>query len=106
MRVLRDECVPKRLRSELAAHFVRTVAEAGWAGLTNGRLRAAAATDFDCLPTMDRNLQYQQRVGDLPLSVLVIAATDNKFETLRQGMDAVRAVLETLPPRELAVVRI
>lgn len=32
MRVLLDECVPRKLRRELPGHEVRTVAEMGWAG--------------------------------------------------------------------------
>ena len=38
MRVLLDECVPKRLRTELTAHTVRTDAEMGWSGVKNGEL--------------------------------------------------------------------
>jgi hypothetical protein len=72
MRVLLDECVPKRLRAELAAHAVRTVAEMGWSGVKNGQLLQKAASDFDCFLTVDRNLQFQQRIDALPLAVLVI----------------------------------
>jgi hypothetical protein len=38
MRVLLDECVPRALRKELLGHNVKTVAEAGWAGVKNGEL--------------------------------------------------------------------
>ncbi len=31
MRVLIDECLPKKLKLELSDHFVQTVPEAGWA---------------------------------------------------------------------------
>lgn len=74
MRVLLDECVPKRLRAELTAHAVRTVAEMGWSGVKNGQLLQNAASDFDCFLTVDRNLQFQQRINVLPLAVLVIQA--------------------------------
>jgi hypothetical protein len=34
MRVLLDECLPKKLKHELEANEVTTVPEAGWAGKT------------------------------------------------------------------------
>ena len=43
MRVLLDECVPRALRHELPGHDVKTVAEAGWAGVKNGKLLRLAA---------------------------------------------------------------
>lgn len=47
MRVLLDECVPKRLGRELTGHTVRTVPQEGWSGKKNGELlglRSAAGT--------------------------------------------------------------
>ena len=38
MRVLLDECVPRALRRDIPGHEVKTVAEAGWAGVKNGEL--------------------------------------------------------------------
>jgi hypothetical protein len=46
MRVLLDECVPRALRKELLGHEVKTVAEAGWAGVKNGELLQSAARQF------------------------------------------------------------
>ena len=49
MRVLLDECVPRALRSDIPGHEVKTVAEAGWAGVKNGELLRLAAGAFDVL---------------------------------------------------------
>jgi hypothetical protein len=98
MRVLLDECVPRRLRTELTAHIVRTVAE------MVGLLLQKAAPDFDCFLTVDRNLQFQQRADALPLAVLVIQAVDNRIETLRPLMAAVREALTSIAANELKVV--
>jgi len=38
MRVLLDECVPRALRRDIPGHEVKTVAEAGWAGVKNREL--------------------------------------------------------------------
>jgi hypothetical protein len=106
MRVLLDECVPKRLRTELTAHAVRTVAEMGWSGIKNGQLLQKAASDFDCFLTVDRNLQFQQHIDALPLAVLVIQAVDNRIETLRPLMVAVRQALTSIAANELKVVSV
>jgi predicted nuclease of predicted toxin-antitoxin system len=106
MRVLLDECVPKRLRTELTAHAVRTVAEMGWSGIKNGQLLQKAASDFDCFLTVDRNLQFQQRVDALPLAVLVIQAVDNRIDTLRPLMAAVREALTSIAANELKVISV
>jgi hypothetical protein len=106
MRVLLDECVPKRLRAELTAHAVRTVAEMGWSGVKNGQLLQKAASDFDCFLTVDRNLQFQQRIDALPLAVLVIQAVDNRIDTLRPLMAAVRDALTSIAANELKVISV
>jgi hypothetical protein len=106
MRVLLDECVPKRLRAELSGFDVQTVAGAGWSGLRNGQLLSQAASSFDCFLTVDRNLQFQQNPTTLPIAVVVIAAKDNKFETLQKSMKAVRAALDTIKRGECITIRV
>jgi predicted nuclease of predicted toxin-antitoxin system len=104
MRVLLDECVPRRLRGEFAAHFVRTVVEMGWCGVKNGQLLARAAVEFDCFVTIDANLQFQQSLTVLPVSVVIIRSTNSRFETLQQLMPAVLRALNEIQPRQLRVV--
>ena len=93
MRVLLDECVPRALRNELVGHDVRTVAEAGWAGVKNGELLRLAATQFDLLLTVDRNLEYQQSFGGLALAVIVVHAPSNDIAVLRPLMPTVLAAI-------------
>ena len=104
MRVLLDECVPKRVRSELPDHAVRTVVEMGWSGIKNGQLLQRAATEFDCFLTVDRNLQFQQHVEALPVAVLVINSANNKFEAILPHMQAVRDRLVIIQPKQLVAV--
>ena len=106
MRVLLDECVPKRLRKELTAHVVRTVAEMGWSGIVNGELLHQASADFDCFLTVDRNLQFQQNISVLPVAVVVIHALSNRLAALLPLMPAVRTVLDDLKPGQLVNVRV
>lgn len=104
MRVLLDECVPRRVRGELPAHLVKTVSEMGWSGIKNGELLLKASSQFDCFLTVDRNLQFQQHLATLPIAVLVIRAFDNRFENLLPVMEAARVAMQTIQPRELKVI--
>lgn len=101
MRVLLDECVPRALRTEIPGHEVKTVAEAGWAGVKNGGLLQLAAKDFDVLLTVDRNLEYQQNFSGLALAVIVLDAPSNDIVVLRPLMPA---VLEAIPKARPGVV--
>ena len=98
MRVLLDECVPRALRKELPGHEVKTVAEAGWAGVRNGELLQLAAKQFDLLLTVDRNLEYQQNFAGLTLAVIVVHTPSNDVTVLRHLMPAVLAAIPTTKP--------
>ena len=58
MRILLDECVPKRLAQAFGSdHSVATVTGLGWAGTKNGELlRLAADNGFDAFITVDAGL--------------------------------------------------
>ena len=47
MRVLLDECLPRRLKRELVGHDVKTAPEMGWASKRNGELLGLAVSRFD-----------------------------------------------------------
>jgi hypothetical protein len=104
VRVLRDECLPRRLRRELPGHDVLTVPEASWAGISNGALLRRAAEGFDVFITVDRNLTHQQNLLELRLGVVVLVAISNEFEVLRPVMPEVLALLPAL--RRGRVVRV
>lgn len=98
MRLLLDESVPRRLRHALAGHAVRTVVEMGWGGVKNGRLMALAATRFDALVTVDKNLPYQQNLSNLPIAVLVLDAASNELSQLLPLVPALEAAISVLQP--------
>jgi len=81
MRVLLDECMPRRLKHELARHVVRTVQEMGWAGVRDGTLLQLASAPFDVVLTVDQGIQYQQNVSNLMIGVVVLAGASNDIDT-------------------------
>ena len=104
MRLLLDESVPRRLKRSLPRHAVRNVVEMGWGGISNGELLARAANGFDALVTVDKNLQYQQNLDNLPIAVIVLDAKSNELPYLLPLIPKLEEALATLVPR--AFVRI
>lgn len=94
MRLLLDECVPARLARALPAHSVVTVVQAGWSGVKNGTLLAlAAASGFDALITVDKNLRYQQNPEALAVRVVVLDAVSNELKALLPLVPRLEAAL-------------
>jgi hypothetical protein len=61
MRILLDECMPRRQGVHLVGHEVHTVPEMSWTGKKNGELLALMANQkMEVLLTTDQNLRYQQ----------------------------------------------
>ena len=105
MRILLDECLPRRLRRSLPGHEVQTVQELDWAGTKNGvLLRRAAAEGFAVFLTVDRNLEHQQHVPGLGLAVVALRAPSNDIVALEPLMPAVLAQLPTLSPGQIVRV--
>jgi hypothetical protein len=68
MRILLDECLPRRLKDDLPEHDVRTVPDAGWKGRKNGELLALALKSRssrieDLRPLMPRVRQVLGTIG-------------------------------------------
>ena len=93
MRILLDECLPKRLKGDLAGHDARTVPEMGWASKRNGELLALAEGEFDVFLTVDRNLSFQNEVAHLNLAVVVLCAKGNRLSDLRPLIPELLSVL-------------
>lgn len=82
MRVLLDECLPRRLAKALVGHEVLTVPGCGWASKRNGELLKLAEGKFEVFVTMDQGLEYQQNLGGSKLAVIVLVARSNRFGDL------------------------
>jgi hypothetical protein len=97
MRILLDECVPRRLRGELPGHDVRTVAEMGWSGTKNGALLALMATQgFEILITVDQNLRHQQNLKAVGIGAIVSIAATNRLADLLPLMPSVQVALNSI----------
>ncbi len=106
MRILLDECVPKRLRRELSGHNVRTVPEMSWAGKKNGELLSLMGpAGFEVFLTVDQNLAHQQNLRTAGVAVIVLVAASNRITDLVPLMPKALAALATIKPGDLVEVR-
>ena len=105
MRILLDECVPRRLRREFAGHDLRTVPEMGWSGKKNGDLlRAMAGDGFEVLVTVDQNLRHQQNLQAAGVAVVVLVAASTRLADLVPLVPAVQAALALIAPGEVVEI--
>lgn len=104
MRVLLDECVPRKLKQELPGHEVLTVTERGWSGVKNGELLALAVAEFDAFLTVDQNLKYQQNLQTFSIAILLLIAPNNRLKTLLPLMPDVREALAEIKAGEFVRV--
>ena len=98
MRLLLDESVPSRLRRSLTDHTVRTVVEAGWSGVKNGKLLALAGAEFDAFITVDKNLPFQQNLSTSSVS--------NELSALLPLVPALLRELASLQPKSYTLVKV
>jgi len=105
MKLLLDECTPKRLSLDFTGHDVQTVEDVGLKGLKNGALLRQASRDFDVLITVDQNIPFQQNAADLPIAVVILNARSNRYLDLRVLVPRVLEILPTIRVGEIVRVR-
>ncbi len=96
MRVLLDECLPRRLGRLLVGHQVLTVPQAGLAGLKNGALLSRAAGSFDVLITIDQSIPNQQNLAGAGIALIMLIAVSNRMEHLAPLAPDIIAILPTV----------
>lgn len=70
----------------------------GWSGVSNGKLLALAAVDFDAFITVDKNLPYQQNLSTLPIAVVLLDAYSNELAVLLPLVPRLEQALSSLAP--------
>jgi predicted nuclease of predicted toxin-antitoxin system len=104
MKLLLDECTPNRLSLDLIGHDVWTVDEVGLKGLKNGALLQQASRHFDVLITVDQNIPFQQNPANLPIAVVILKASSNRYSDLRTLVPRVLQILPTIRVGEIVRV--
>jgi len=97
MKVLLDECVPRKLKNNLINHACHTVPEVGLAGKKNGELLALAReAGFEVFVTLDRGIEYEQNLARQDIAVIVIRAKSSRLADLLPLMPEVLRLLPSI----------
>jgi len=105
MRILLDECVPRKFRNSLLGHDCRTVPEEELAGKKNGELLyVAEKSGFQVFLTLDRGVEYEQNLAQRNLAIIVIRARSNRLADLLPYVPRVLDALQSIQPGGLVKV--
>lgn len=105
MKLLLDECLPRKLKREFIGYEVFTIDEAGFKGLKNGQLiESASAAGFEVLVSADKNIEHQQDKTSLPLAILVLSARNNRLESLIPLMAEALETLKIIKTGEITTI--
>jgi len=96
MRILLDECLPRKLKRSIVRHDVTTVQERGWSSKKNGELLRLMDGTVDVFMTSDQNLRYQQNLTTLNFSIIVLVVPDNRLPTPLPLIPEVQSLLDTI----------
>lgn len=105
MRVLLDECVPRKFKYSLAGHDCSTAPEVGLAGKKNGELLSLARQkSFEVFVTLDKGLQYQQNLAQRNIAIIVIRARSNRIGDLLPHAEACLEQIRSIRSGEVVLV--
>ena len=105
MKLLLDECTPKRLRVDFPGYEVLTVEQAGLKGLKNGTLIRHASSQFDVLITVDQNLPFQQNLSAFSIAILILVGRTNRYADLKGLAPKALEALVTIKPGDVVRVK-
>lgn len=78
MRILLDECVPRRLKRSFRSYgLVLTVTDAGLSSYSNGQLLRRISGDFDVFITIDKSIHHQQNLVAYDIALVLLRARSN-----------------------------
>lgn len=105
MRVLVDQCLPRRLAAELIGHEATTVRAQRWLGLRNGvLLRAAVDAGFDVFITNDSSIEFQQNVRRIGIAVIALVGFRNRIQDLLPAVPQILVELATIKLGEVRTI--
>ncbi len=105
MRIILDECLPRRLIRDLQAYTATTVPRQGWAGKKNGELLRLIIPEFDVFITLDSNLAHQQNLTGIDLCIITLHASNSRYETLQPMIPQVLDALSGAQPGSVIQIK-
>ena len=102
MKLLLEECLPRKLKNHLLGHECHTVPEAGWAGKKNGELLLLGEkSGFDIFLTLDRGMEHEQNLKGLDIAVVLLSAKSSRLADLVPRIPAILTALGSVQRGQL-----
>ncbi|HIP46565.1 MAG TPA: hypothetical protein EYG95_03290 [Campylobacterales bacterium] len=90
MKIIIDECLPKRVTHFFESGEAYTVPQVGLSGYRDTELlNELEAKRIDVFVTIDGNIEYQQQFKDRVFGTVIIRAVSNRFSDLSHLKDKV-----------------
>jgi len=107
MKLLLDECIPRKFKDCFAGQECSTVPEAGLAGKKNGVLLSLAEDQgFEVFLTLDKGIQYQQNLAERSIAIVIVRARSNRMIDLLPHADACLAEIRSIQPGQIILIGI
>ncbi|HXM68942.1 MAG TPA: DUF5615 family PIN-like protein [Candidatus Acidoferrum sp.] len=109
MKILLDECVPRRFSESLSGggNECLTVPEADFAGKSNGELLLLAEGRFGAFVTLDKGLAYQQNLTGRRIGIILIRAKSARLaDLLPHAKACLEAIARIRPGRQSKIVKV
>ncbi len=85
MKIVIDECLPKKMTQFFIQDEVWSVTQIGLSGYSDSKLLdELQKRKIDLFITIDGNIEYQQQFKNRPFGTIVIRSVSNRFEDLIQ----------------------
>jgi hypothetical protein len=102
MKVLLDECVPRKLKNSFPDHDCQTVPEARFSGKKNGALLSLAEDGgFEIFLTLDKGIEYEQNLADRRIAVIILRAKSNRLAELLPLVSQCIVLMKTIKPGQV-----
>jgi predicted nuclease of predicted toxin-antitoxin system len=106
MKILIDENLPVKLKYRLTDFDICTVHDMKWDSYKNGELISEAIKNkFDVLLTSDKNLEFQQNISKLNISIIVLDIPLLKWTYIEPLLTKIKKQLSSIEPGEIYSIR-
>ncbi|HHH51753.1 MAG TPA: hypothetical protein ENK76_05240 [Campylobacterales bacterium] len=102
MKIVIDECLPKRVTQFFEKGFAYTVPQMGLSGSKDTELlEELDKREIDVFITIDGNIEYQQQFINRTFGTVVIISVSNRFSDLVHLKDKILQAVESVSKGEI-----
>jgi predicted nuclease of predicted toxin-antitoxin system len=104
MKILLDECLPRRLKDRFSGHDCHTVPRHCLAAKRTANSSQLQSVRGLIFLTMDKGLQYEQNLAGRQIAVIILRAKSNRLADLVPLVEACLTQMRSIKPGHVARV--